>query len=149
MNPPACKTFFQGEPLAGVSGLIRLLAVVGVFGLVGPAIGGVVAWATMGARSLRSPLPFVTGAYAEGIVIALTVGVATGVAALWFGKRSWIVPVAVTVGVTMAFVVAFAGDLDRPDLDAVLLSLTGVFLPPSLVAALICWRLARRLLVPR
>lgn len=134
---------------AGLSGLFRLFAFVGIFGLVGPAVGGAVAWVTMGARSMRSPLPFVTGAYPEGIFLALAVGVVTGIATLWFGKPSWIVPVAVSIVVTMGFVVFLAGDPGRPDLAGILLRLTGVFLPPSLAAGLACWWLARLLLVPR
>jgi hypothetical protein len=133
----------------GMSLLGRLFAFVGIFGLVGPTVGGVVAWATMGARSMRSPVPFVTGAYPEGIFLALTVGILTGVATLWLGKPSWTVPVVVSVLVSTAFVAAFVGDLARPDLIEVLTRLTGVFLPPSLAAGLVCWWLGRWLLVPR
>jgi hypothetical protein len=133
----------------GMSLFGRLFAFVGIFGLVGPAVGGVVAWATMGARSMRSPAPFVTGAYPEGIFLALTVGILTGFATLWLGQPSWVVPVVASVLVSMAFVVAFVDDLGRPDLLEAVTRLTGVFLPPSLAAGLVCWWLGRWLLVPR
>lgn len=103
----------------------------------------------MGARSMRSPLPFVTGAYAEGVALALAVGLLTGIMALWFGKVSWFVPVTTAVVVNGAFLAASVIGNPLSDVAEILGRLIAVFLPPSLVAALVCWWLARRLLVPR
>jgi thiamine transporter ThiT len=141
---------FPDEPPTGVSRLFRLLAFVAIFGLAGPPIGGLVAWTTMGARAMHSPVPFVTGAYTEGVALALATGLLTGIAALWFGKVSWTVPVATVIAVDGAFLAAsVAGNLFQYDMMEILVRLTGVFLPPSLVAALVCWWLAQQLLVPR
>jgi hypothetical protein len=124
--------------------LQRLLAVIAVFGIVGPPVGGLVTWAIMGARTMRSPLPFITGSYSEGIVLALAAGGL--VAAAWgLGRTSWLVPVAVAVSVDLVML-AIAADLSRPDLAAGLLRVAGVFFPPILVACLTCWWLTRRLL---
>jgi hypothetical protein len=125
------------------------LAFAAIFGLAGPPVGGLVAWTTMGARSMRSPLPFVTGAYAEGVALALAVGLLSWIMALWFGKVSWFVPIATVIVVNGTFLAASVIGNPLSDVAEILGRLIAVFLLPSLVAALVCWWLARRLLVPR
>ncbi len=133
------------QPLGAALEAWRLLAAVGVFGLVGPPVGGLVTWATMGASALRSPIPFVAGSYAEGVVLALAAGVLVGIAALWFGSAPWFVPLAVVaiVNIAMLATTVAAGP---PDLVATMIRVARVFLPASLVATIACWLLTRRLL---
>ena len=127
--------------------LRRLLGATAVFAVVGPPVGGLVAWATMGARTLRSPLPFLGGAYGEGIVLATAAGALVGLAALWLGAKSWIVPVVVAVIVNAVMVAANAVVAQvEPDLVTGSLRLAGVFFPPSLIATVTCWWLTRPLL---
>jgi hypothetical protein len=126
----------------------RLLACVAVFAVVGPPVGGLVAWATMGARTMQSPLPFLGGAYGEGIVIAIAAGALVGLAALWLATTSWIVPVVVAMIVNAVMLANAAVAQVEPDLVTDALRLAGVFFPPSLVAAVACWWLTRPLLRP-
>jgi hypothetical protein len=126
----------------------RLLACVAVFAVVGPPVGGLVAWATMGARTMRSPLPFLGGAYGEGIVLAIAAGALVGLAALWLATTSWIVPVVVAMIVNAVMLANAAVAQVEPDLVTGSLRLAGVFFPPSLVAAVACWWLTRPLLRP-
>jgi hypothetical protein len=126
----------------------RLLACVAVFAVVGPPVGGLVAWATMGARTMQSPLPFLGGAYGEGIVIAIAAGALVGLAALWLATTSWIVPVVVAMIVNAVMLANAAVAQVEPDLVTDSLRLAGVFFPPSLVAAVACWWLTRPLLRP-
>jgi hypothetical protein len=126
----------------------RLLACVAVFAVVGPPVGGLVAWATMGARTMQSPLPFLGGAYGEGIVIAIAAGALVGLAALWLATTSWIVPVVVAMIVNAVMLANAAVAQVEPDLVTGSLRLAGVFFPPSLVAAVACWWLTRPLLRP-
>jgi hypothetical protein len=129
--------------------LWRLLACVAVFAVVGPPVGGLVAWVAMGARTLRSPLPFLGGAYGEGFVLAIAAGALVGLAALWLGTTSWIVPVVVAVMVNVVMLAANAVVAQvEPDLVTGSLRIAGVFFPPSLIAALACWWLTRPLLRP-
>src|SRR5262245_25214519 len=74
-------------------GPMRLLLAVGIFGLAGPPFGGLAAWLLMGARSLRSPLPFITGAYAEGITLALCTGAIVAAVAFSRGGSHWLAAV--------------------------------------------------------
>jgi hypothetical protein len=130
-----------------MSKLLRLLAAVGVFALVGPPVGGLVTWVAMGARTMRSPLPFVTGSYGEGLLLAVAAGALVGAATLWLGKASWVVPVVVAIvinGVMLA-IDAVAEPARAPLVAA---SIAGVFFPASLIATLACWWLTRRLLRP-
>ena len=118
----------------------RFLIGIFVFALVGPPVGGLVAWLGMGAATLRSPVPFVAGSWLEGGALALATGVVTGLAA-WRGATSWRVPVAAAALVTALFIAATAdGDW------AALLRTAPVLMPPAIVAALVCWLLTRRLL---
>jgi hypothetical protein len=126
----------------------RLLACVAVFAVVGPPVGGLVAWATMGARTMQSPLPFLGGAYGEGIVLAIAAGALVGLAALWLATTSWIVPVVVAMIVNAVMLANAAVAQVEPDLVTDSLRLAGVFFPPSLVAAVACWWLTRPLLRP-
>jgi hypothetical protein len=128
--------------------LWRLLGCVAVFAVVGPPVGGLVAWATMGARTMQSPLPFLGGAYGEGIVIAIAAGALVGLAALWLATTSWIVPVVVAMIVNAVMLANAAVAQVEPDLVTGSLRLAGVFFPPSLVAAVACWWLTRPLLRP-
>jgi hypothetical protein len=117
----------------------RLVLCVLVFALVGPPIGGLVAWLGMGAATLRSPIPFMTGSWLEGGALALATGVVTAIAA-WRGITSWIVPVSAAVVITALFIAATAGG------DwAAMLRPAPVLMPPAIVAALACWLLTRRL----
>jgi hypothetical protein len=124
----------------------RLPLIVAVFGLAGPPIGGLVAWAMMGAPSLRSPVPFVGGSYGEGVVLALATG-AMVAAAAWFGKSSWIVAVAAAIAANVAFHIAtMSPGLSTAEQIAAFVSTAGVFLPPSIAAAILCWLIVRPLM---
>jgi hypothetical protein len=123
--------------------LARQIAAIAVFGIVGPPVGGVVAWAMMGAVGGHSPEPFVSGSYGEGLLIALATGAIVAVAA-WFGRASWLVAVAAALLANAAFHVATLNPA-VPDRIAALMDVAYVFLPPSIVAALVCWWLTRRL----
>ena len=108
----------------------------------GPPVGGLVAWLSMGAPALRSPLPFLAGSWHEGGALALAVGAATAVGA-WLGFARWIAPAGAAVLATAALAIAGAG----ADWMAAL-HVARVFLPPALVAALACWLLTRKLFAP-
>lgn len=125
----------------------RLLLVTAIFVIAGPPIGGIVAWTSMGAFNLRSPVPFITGSYVEGALMALGNGLLVAIAGLWLAMRSWRVPVISALAVNIIFFVLTANmDLSRADYSTAFLSMMRVFLPPSLIAALACWLLARPLL---
>lgn len=126
----------------------RFLLVTAIFVVAGPPVGGVVAWTSMGAVfSLRSPVPFVTGSYGEGMILALGSGLIVAFAGLWLALRSWPVPiVAALVSNALFFVLTADMDLSRADYASALYNMGRVFLPPSIVAALVCWLLARPLL---
>jgi hypothetical protein len=126
--------------------LLRLLAAIAIFGIAGPPIGGLVAWATMGARAMQSPQPFVAGSYAEGFMLALATGMAVASAA-WFGKASWVVAVAAAIlGNAAIHLSTMQPNLSDPEHIAVLSRVAAVFLPSSVIAALACWFLTRPLL---
>jgi len=127
--------------------LVRAVAVVCLFGLVGPPVGGLVAWTMMGARSLRSPLPFITGAYAEGAVLALLTGALCCIAAMTLKTRSWLVPIVTALLATAAWLtITTALDPGRPDIVQAAARAAPIFMPPAVVAALVCWALSRRVL---
>jgi hypothetical protein len=126
----------------------RFLAGVLVFALVGPPIGGMVAWLAMGAQSMRSPLPFITGSYLEGGALAAGAGLLTGLAAL-LGLCSWLVPVLMAVLINVILFAAVTGpEFSAPNYWEASLSVARVFLLPSVAAALICWALTRKLFRP-
>ena len=124
----------------------RIALVVCVFGLVGPPVGGLVAWIMMGARSLRSPLPFITGSYAEGMVFALLTGVVSCAVALTVRSMSWLVPVVAALLINvLGLTIGAAIDPARPEILSAVLRTAPVFMPPSVVAAVVCWTFGRRL----
>jgi hypothetical protein len=129
-----------------LSKLANAVAAVAVFGLVGPPAGGVVAWALMGSRSGQSPYPFLAGSFAEGLVLALGTGLLVVGAAWIAGRTSWLAAVAAAV---LANVVFFVATGPNPSVDLALAAARSAFalLIPSLVAALVCWLLTRRLLL--
>ena len=118
---------------------VRLVCGVLVFAIVGPPVGGLVAWLGMGAATLRSPLSFIAGSWLEGGALALATGLVTAIAARR-GATSWIMPVAAAALVTALFIATTAvGDW------AAMLRTAPVLIPPAIVAALACWLLTRRL----
>ena len=123
-------------------GPVRLAIGILVFAVVGPPVGGLVAWLGMGAPALRSPVPFVAGSWLEGGALALATGIVTGIAA-WRGVTSWIVPVVAAALITALFIAATAGGE-----WAAMLRTAPVLMPPAIVAALACWLLTRRLFRP-
>jgi thiamine transporter ThiT len=127
------------------SKILRLLAAIGVFCAVGPPVGGLVTWVAMGAGSLHSPIPFVTGSYAEGLALALAAGLLVGLAAWWIGSARWFVPLGVVAVVNVAMLAATVA-AGPPDLAAAMIRVTRVFLPASFAATFVCWLLTRRLL---
>jgi len=130
-----------------MSTALRAILVVGVFAVLGPPVGGAVAWLMMGARSLRSPLPFITGAYGEAVWLAIGTGILCCVVALVWRRTSWLVPIAAALVVTaLAITVGAVIDPPRDDVLAALARVAVVFVPPSIAAALLCWLIARPLL---
>jgi hypothetical protein len=126
---------------------LRILIVISVFTIAGPPIGGLVAWLTMGARGLNSPVPFVTGAYAEAVTLAFGVGVVVGVASL-AGWMSAVVPFLAALLINFVMF-AVTGSLSFSSFDPdTLFRVAYVFIPPSLVASMVCWLLTRGLLRP-
>jgi hypothetical protein len=121
----------------------RLLVAIATFALVGPPVGGLVAWVMMGTAGAHSPGPFISGSYAEGMVLALGTGVIFAVAA-WFGRTSWLVAVGAAVLANAAMHIAML-DFANPQPGVALMNVAYVFLPPSIVAAVACWWLTRRL----
>ena len=120
-------------------GPARLALGILVFAVVGPPVGGLVAWLGMGAASLRSPVPFIAGSWLEGGALALATGLVTAIAA-WRGATSWTIPVAAAALVTAVFVAATAGG------DWAAMPRTApVLMPPAIVASFVCWLLTRRL----
>jgi hypothetical protein len=117
----------------------RFLLGILVFALVGPPVGGMVAWLGMGAAALRSPVPFIAGSWGEGMALALATGVLTAFAA-WRGVASWLVPAVAAALITTLFIVATTGG------DwAAMMRTAPVLMPPASVAALVCWLLTRGL----
>ena len=125
---------------------LRLLATVGVFCAVGPPVGGLVTWTMMGASTLRSPIPFVAGSYAEGVALALVAGLLVGLAAWWLGSAPWFVPVVVAVLVTVAMLAMTVFATPGSDVVAAIARVGRVFFPASLAATLVCWLMTRHLL---
>ena len=126
--------------------LWRFCAMVGAFALVGPALGGLVAWAMMGARTMRSPLPFIVGSYGEGLWLAVGAGALVAFAALWLGRTSWVVPIVAAVAVNSVMLAVNAAVATvKPDVITGSLRLAAVFFPPSLIATTACWWLTRPL----
>jgi hypothetical protein len=116
-----------------------------VFALAGPPIGGIVAWLAMGALSMRSPFPFVTGSSPEGMEFAAGVGLLTGVGAL-LGATSVIVPIATALLVNLLmFALTAEQNFASPAYWEAAARVARVFLPSSLTAAVACWFLTRRL----
>ena len=128
-------------------GMARAALVVAVFAVVGPPVGGLIAWLAMGAWTLQSPGPFMAGSYAEGLPLALGAGIVVAAAWWLFGKTSWIVPV---IGAIIANLVFHGATMFMESVNpldaAVVLRLVEAFLPASIVAALVCGLLVRRLL---
>jgi hypothetical protein len=134
----------------GWSKPLRFLLAVGIFALVGPPVGGMVAWLTMGARTLRSPLPFVTDSYAEGVLYAIGVGIVVAAAALWLERRSWLVAIVAVVVVHAAMLAPLVATTPPgAEVLASTLRVSTVFLPPALAAAIVCWLLTRPMLAAR
>ena len=130
-----------------MSTTLRAILVVGVFAVLGPPVGGAVAWLMMGARSLRSPLPFITGAYGEAVWLAIGTGLLCCAVALVWCRTSWLVPFGAGLAVTaLAITVGAVIDPPRDGVLAALARVAVVFVPPSIVAALVCWLIARPLL---
>lgn len=116
---------------------IRLLVVLVIFAVAGPPIGGVVAWLMMGVRGLHSPVPFMTGAYAEAFALAVGVGLLIAVASL-AGRTSALVPLLAALLINVLMFAA-TGSLGFSSFDPdMLLRVAYVFVPPSLVAAMAC-----------
>jgi hypothetical protein len=125
--------------------LLRALVAVAVFAIVGPPVGGLTAWVSMGAPTGQSPTPFVAGSYGEGLILAIITG-ALVAAAAGFGKNSWAIAIGAAVFANLAFHLGTAG---AAVFDIGVLSrLARAFLPASIVAAFACWLLTRRLIAP-
>jgi hypothetical protein len=129
----------------GYFAVLRALGILAMFALLGPPIGGLVAWGMMGARDFRSPVPFLLGSYAEGLAAALVAGFIVAVAAVWLGQTAWPIPVAAAfVAAAVPVLLPIARSEEVPALSNVMRA-GWVFLPPSLVASLACWFLSRRM----
>jgi hypothetical protein len=135
--------------LIAKSTFVRMVLVVGVFGLAGPPIGGLTTWAItaalLGTRS-HSPLPFITGAYAKGLELGLYTGLVCAVIALLARSVGWLVPVVSALIVSGSWIAVGVVVSAPPDMTAAVLRTAMVFVPASLLAAVACWVLARPLL---
>ncbi len=150
------------NPLAGAdtepSRLLRFIGIVGVFLIVGPAVGGLTFWLSVRALSglWRPDLPpysvewlviSILFAYPLGAPFAFAAGIFHAVAAIWWRWRNVWLPLA--AGGTISVIGSAVSSLLHPRWD----TLAGEFLagllltlPTSVVASLICWRLTRSLL---
>jgi hypothetical protein len=126
------------HPPSKLSKLLYAAVTLAVFGLVGPPVGGIAAWALMGARAAQSPYPFLSDSYAEGLVLALGTGLLVLAVALTVRSTSWVVAVAAAVVANAVFFAASISPWRQPAAP--------VRCSPSLLAALVCWALTRSLL---
>jgi hypothetical protein len=121
--------------------LVRSLIVVAVFVIVGPPVGGAIAWLGMGAAALQSPLLFIQCSYGEGLLLAAMAGFYLSASWCLFWRTSFVAPIVGAVLANLVFHGATMGAV--PDAES-LSRLAYVFLPDSIVAAVVCWLLARR-----
>jgi hypothetical protein len=144
-------TFFRDEARP-LSPLWRFIFIVVVFLLVWPPICGIVGWWMKfdpGPPYLGWVAFIVIYSYFVCAPAALLAGIIHAVAAIRFHHNSMWVPLLAAAGaaiVTMALILAIAPGpaYDLIDLINVPLESYALFLIPSLVASLICWRLTRR-----
>jgi hypothetical protein len=133
--------------LAASSLSLRALLVVAVFAGVGPPVGGLVAWLTFGLGASRSPAPFMAGSYAEGVLLATATGIIVVVARLALRRTTWLTPVLAAILSNLAFHgINLARQPSGMDGLPLVARLAEAFLLPSIVAALVCWWLTRKLL---
>jgi hypothetical protein len=140
------------------SPVLRFIFIVGIFVIVGPPIGGVTVWATLAASSLIQQgvlLPEAPGmlflsiiyAYPLGAPFALAAGVIHAVAAIRWRTSSVLVPIIAALTVNAIGLALFVwmkpwmGGYGSEFVSGLV-----IFLPPSLVASLVCWRISRGLL---
>ena len=139
------------------SALSRFVWIVAIFALLGPPIGGLTLWTMLlvahtviryGPRPLYDfwniIVGFVIGGYIFGVLPALAAGLGAATLAIRFGRSSLVVALAVPAILCVALLGVVSwfnpGDWDILGKIAIL------FVPSSLVASVVCWRLARGLL---
>jgi hypothetical protein len=128
--------------IAKPNAALRALIVVIIFAVAGPPVGGLIAWLFMGAASLQSPVPFILGSYAEGLPLALAAGLYVAVSWWVFGWTSFVAPI---IGAILANLVFHGATMTAaPDADTVS-RIAYVFVPGSIVAAVVCWFIAKRI----
>lgn len=140
----------------------RALAVVAVFTVLGPAVGGLIVSVVMllaskaalpAADVLKAFLVLLFFSYWIAGILAFLTGALSAGLALWRQTTSWLVPIGASLAVTAFLYVSVQqghkwtysfGMFLPSDAPRVLL----IILPLSLIAALVCWLPARRLLRP-
>ena len=135
----------------------RFIRIVAIFALLGPPIGGLTLWTMLlvahtviqyGPRPLYDfwniIAGFVIGGYVFGVLPALAAGLGAATLAIRLGRSSLVAALAGPAILCVALLGAVSwfapGDWDMLGKIAVL------FVPSSLVASAVCWRLARGLL---
>jgi hypothetical protein len=133
----------------------RFVCIVLIFLFLGPPIGGITVWAMSLGTELwrgREVFPgaapaffyFAIFAYPLGAPFAFASGVIHAVAAIWLRMNSILVPLVTSCAVNVVGLALYAWL--QPWLGRAKFELLGglwLFLPPSLVASLACWRMTR------
>jgi hypothetical protein len=140
------------------SGLVRGVGITAIFLVGGPLVAGLVAWLSVVVVAAfvawhRSAPPeaffglakllgrFVFNAYLSGAPFALVSGIIHAVVAIRWRHNSILVPL-FSVCVLSLFTVALFVWREGPNIAGAVVML---YMPLSLVASLMCWRLTRRL----
>jgi hypothetical protein len=139
---------FTGKD-GSVSAVWRFAFIVAIFLLVWPPIFGIIGWwmkFDFGPPLLAWIVTIAIYSYALFAAPALLAGIIHAVAAIRFHHNSILVPLAAAAGATilnLALIDMIAMGSARDVINVPMESFL-IFLIPSLIASLICWRLTRR-----
>jgi hypothetical protein len=139
---------FTGKD-GSLSAVWRFAFIVAIFLLVWPPIFGIIGWwmkFDFGPPLLAWIVTIAIYSYALFAAPALLAGIIHAVAAIRFHHNSILVPLAAAVGATilnLALIDMIAMGSARDVINVPMESFL-IFLIPSLIASLICWRLTRR-----
>jgi hypothetical protein len=135
--------------------IVRFAFGLGIFALIGPPVGGliyvamVLAFRGSGYDASGALIAVLLFSYPLGIVFALPTGLIVGIASVWWKKESWAVSLLAAIAVNLAAVIPIAlMNTEQFFMVTNVTNFTMIFLPPSLGASLVCWRLSRRVWNP-